>query len=834
MISNQAIKKCLLHLGYRNADVHADYRFAAVETSTREIRSVQMAAFLDGPASYKTAALAVVQSADSNVIEQVAARRSLGAPYLIVLNKERASAWTYGADGPKKIDETPIADWESLLNKQQGLFSANAIRQLKLVRVRSEPTNLSLFDSATLRAIQADTQSAVYELLEDFLNCFPETTSAKLSLERDYRLLFPMTFRLLAAKILIDREDKRLGKVDVTDIQATLAVIEDLYTLTPLDIRWNTARIAQVSHAWNALRDGLYVRNIAADDLAFVYEHALITPDIRQRYGTHSTPSSVADYVVRSFNLPTDERAQDLVVFEPFAGSCVFLTAALRRLKELLPPEWTPKQTHGHLVSHFKASEIDSFACEIARLALILADYPNHNGWRISNENLFEESVLYDRAKTANIVMCNPPFEDFDETQTNYSIHKPLAALELILSAQPDYLGIVMPDGLSTHQKYTKVLAEITDAYTDVEVLKLPEGVFRHALVGAEVLIAQHPRSKYPDLLRTRLQKTEVRRIDLPQFEHSLRPTSREEIEIDPITAPGLIGLRPLRDLWEELNTYPRLGSVADIHRGLEWNYEQASASRSTKATGFQMGVHRFSDGGFAQFRILDTTFLDCRPSKQRGGAINLPWEQPKIICNSARSSRGPWRLAAAVDTDGLVASQQFFGIWLKPDAPDTLDLWALAAILNSPIANAHSFCHDSEKRFRVSVMKTIPLPQDTIPSSIRDLIVEYQKNANDSEIGPLFGNKERNVSDILMAIDAHVLAAYDLPPRLEKELLRFMKDEGRPCQHSFPAYPGVNSATGALPLHARLSLHKKTRTIAWENLSTPLPSDLADVFALI
>lgn len=77
------------------------------------------------------------------------------------------------------------------------------------------------------------------------------------------------------------------------------------------------------------LREGLYVRNVAADDLAFVYENTLITPETRKAFGTHSTPYSAADYVIRSLHLPDGNAACRLRVYEPFAGACVFLTAAL-------------------------------------------------------------------------------------------------------------------------------------------------------------------------------------------------------------------------------------------------------------------------------------------------------------------------------------------------------------------------------------------------------------------------------------------------------------------------------------------------------------------------
>ncbi|TGP44905.1 SAM-dependent DNA methyltransferase [bacterium M00.F.Ca.ET.228.01.1.1] len=839
MISAQAIKKSLVDLGYRGADLHSHYQFAAVDLPSRDIRSVHVAAFLDGPASYKTAALAVVNSSSEDAVyEDVANSRSLGAPYLIVLTKATAAAWTYTLSGPAKLDEVPVSQWEALLQNRQSVFSASAVRALKFVKVRDDISGeASLFDPATLHSIQVDTQTAVHDLLQSFLSHFQGVSVVELSLTKDYRVLFPMVFRLLAAKILLDRQDSRFKSVDVGNVENTLSAVEKLYSLEALALRWNAAKRNQLTAAWRELRDGLFVRNVAADDLAFVYEQTLITPEIRRDYGTHSTPPSVAEYVVRSFNLPDDVRAQSISVYEPFAGSCVFLTAALRRFQEILPGEWSPKRTHEHLVKHFRASEIDQFACEIARLSLILADYPNHNGWRIENEDLFQNKLLVTRASNANIVVCNPPFEDFEGVKGETSIHKPLAALEAILQSHPDYLGVVMPDGLSTHKKYRAVLESAVRLYSDVEVLKLPEGSFRHAAVGAEVLIAQQPRRESTDNFFTTIRRSEVLRGDLPRFERSLQPTNLQSASVDPMRAPGLTGLRPLRDLWTELSANPRLGDIAEVHRGLEWGYEQATASRSKPTAGFREGLHRFADGGLKQFAVSSTIYLDCRASKLRGGAINLPWTQPKVICNAVRTSRGPWRLAAAVDEKGLVASQQFFGIWLRESDLEPIDsnrLHALAGVINSPLANAFSFCHDSQRRLLVGTMEEIPLPRQALSSSIGELIEEYGRSLMDEDCGPLFRGSSRAAASILMEIDALILAAFDLPPRLERELLRLMSADGRPCRHDFPPYPGISQNSGALPLASRLSISKQDRVEAWKDLSKPLANSVANVFELI
>lgn len=828
MIQTAQLKQALVQLGYEPGNVHIDYRFAAVDIPQRPVQSVEVAAFLDSPTSYKNAALAVVTAADDeSAAPVVAARRSLGAPYLVVLTPLTAASWTYTSSGPTRIQQVPIAEWETLFDRPN-TFTAQAVRQLKIIRLREgEPMTSSLFDPSILYAIQADAQSALEALLFVFLSHFDNPArQPQLTLSADYRVLYPLVFRLLAAKILLDREDPRIAGIDDDDAFAVLERINVLYSLNGIALRWNDAKRTQVMRAWRSLRDGLFVRNIAADDLAFVYENTLITPEIRKALGTHSTPISVAEYVVRSFDLPT-QQSSSLRVYEPFAGSCVFLTAALRRFKELLPTDWTPAQLHKHLVKQFRASELDPFACEIARLSLILADYPNNNGWKIDNEDLFRDGLLARRVKDADVVICNPPFEDFDRPTSGLSIHKPMALLDAIVEAPPAFVGVVLPNGLTSHKLYRSSVEQIAKLYGDIEVLRVPEGAFRKATVGAEVLIAQGRRDNTTQS-RTAVRSSVIARADWGKFTYSLRPTTQSVADIDTRTAPAVVGLRPLQNLWSELADAPLLGTLASCHRGLEWTGDQSRASRQREQKGFRRGLHRIA-GSLSQFRIGTTTFLDCRPAELRGGAIRHPWNETKVICNAIRTSRGPWRLAAAVDGSGLVVSQQFFGMWLRDGVPSGVSLLTVACVLNSPLANAFSYVHDPNKGLRIETMERIPLPRKSVSGSLIELVREYV--AIEMSDGPLFGQGRRDGTEVLMEIDAALLAAYDLPPKLERELLRFMGDGERPTDESFPRYPGTAPGSGALSLGTRLALRPDERATAWRALAEPLPSEVADVF---
>jgi hypothetical protein len=492
-------------------------------------------------------------------------------------------------------------------------------------------------------------------------------------------------------------------------------------------------------------------------------------------------------------------------------------------------------KVHEHLVTHFAASEIDRFACEIARLALILADYPNHNGWRVTHEDLFKLDCLADRVSECDVLLCNPPFEDFDEPPSGLSVHKPVALLDAIVKTPPAFVGVVMPSGFASHKVYREHIRHICEIYGDVEVMQLPEGVFRHASIGAEILIAQCRRDEEARRVNARdettLRRSVVRRTDWPRFTQTLQTSNSDVVQVDPRTSPGLMALRSLRRVWDYLAESPVLGSVAEMHRGLEWTIDQSEASRIKMAPGFLRGLHR-SGGALAQFEVKQTVYLDARASNLRGGAINYPWASPKLIANAIRTSRGPWRLAAAVDTEGLLVSQQFYGIWLRESQESSMSLLELCAILNSPVANAFSFVHDEQKHLRKETLQKLPLPTSRISREVESLIAEYL-SACESDDGPLFSSRQKSTHDLLMEVDALVLKAYDLPPRLERELLRFMGEGRRPSRVDFQGYPGTGTDDAAISLYKRLAMSSTAIRAAWRTLMEPLPEGVANVFDL-
>jgi hypothetical protein len=277
----------------------------------------------------------------------------------------------------------------------------------------------------------------------------------------------------------------------------------------------------------------------------------------------------------------------------------------------------------------------------------------------------------------------------------------------------------------------------------------------------------------------------------------------------------------PLHSLWSHLARNTVLGERLEVHRGIEWNYAQHLACSRDPHPGFRRGFA--TARSLRQYVLPQPVWLDCRADKLRGNAINHPWAQPKLMANAGRLSRGPWRIGATPDRSGLIGSQQWFGMWPREPADDS-DLAALAAIVNGPVANAYLAVHSPAKGLRISAVSAIPMPA-TLPD-VASLVADYQKLLTDAE---LMSDRDAQLRDLLVEIDAKVLAAYDLPPRLENDLLRYFGTARRPVSHDWSNWNLLYPMSG-LTLAERLSGRFRTAGGWVGELFKPLPTKEAEL----
>ena len=794
-----SIESGLRDLGYNAAVLHRAYSFADVLDAAAQTRTVVLAAFTQTPESFRSAAFGVVEG-ETDSAAAVMANRALGAPIFFSINDNDIGVWAVSARAvPRLLERVATDQLPALFARYRDSWTPHALHRAKALGLPRGPVQSDFIDLGLLPAIEQEAQHKLHQTMAEVLKLLLPLRSGS---DRE-KAAFRLTFRLLAAKILIDREHPAAADWAQRNVEAVLNGIQRYYGLGLLGTDVTVVAANDIAAAWSRLRQSISLRNISSDSLAFVYENTLVSADTRKLFGTHSTPRPVADYVLRQVGLSRYDPEKVRIV-EPFAGAGIFLVAALRKLRDQLPPEWLAEQRHRFLVERMAGAELDAFACEVATLSLILADYPNANGWYVRSTDLFKAGALEAFLKDATLVLCNPPFEVFTaEERLGYpeafavSPSKAMFALHAAIDAAPEGLGFVLPRGFLQQTQYRQLRTRLAATYGRVELVSLPDGIFEKATYPCALVVAADRRltdAAKPVQLNVKI----VADADRERFLADGSVTSeRQSIRAAP---DGNLWISELDALWAYLTEAPRLGEFAEIGRGLQWRLQRTGVLNEPGPMR-KLGLYRPADS-LKPFHLLNPVWLSTDPQlSHRLGPVQRPWDQPKVLINNQRSSRGPWRLAAAADVSGLWASQQFTGIWPTGD----IGVDALAAILNGPLANAFVTEHSTNHDFTNVMLASMPLPRKLDMAALDRAVNEYRAALHEMLNSVLPVETDGRLNRLLVWIDALVLDGYDLPPRLERQLFAYFAGRKRPVLHGFRGWL-PKDLKGYVPLHEWLT----------------------------
>ncbi|HWS84960.1 MAG TPA: hypothetical protein VN207_11965 [Ktedonobacteraceae bacterium] len=372
------IRDGLLEIGYREDLLQANYGFTDMFSEDQPFRSVELGVFAQNPPSYRNACFGVIAPpyGDPEVIMNY---RALGAPQIFALHPEREQVicWKMLADrSPIFLEKIEAPYLRNAIHSRRDEWNPQSILRAKSIRFTNQPIQLDFFDIGLLPALESVVYPKLNRLLNDVIASCEAVYKEHRKEELDYEALFRLIFRLIAAKLLGDRQYP--GRWLSPNAQEVIKLVEDFYFQHTSPQSVLDDMLVQDT-AWRQIRKAFSFCNLSVEALAYVYENTLITPQARQELGTHATPPEIAEYIVQ--NIPLEELdEEDRRIFEPFCGHAPFLTAALARLRALLPLDMPVEQRHAYLIRMLSGMEVDSFACEIARNSLILADYPNPNG----------------------------------------------------------------------------------------------------------------------------------------------------------------------------------------------------------------------------------------------------------------------------------------------------------------------------------------------------------------------------------------------------------------------------------------------------------------------
>ena len=299
----QNIKKEFQDLGYVGNLLQEDYTYADVLDINSEysVRQIPLAAFCQEPPSYRTASIGVAFANGRHGAEFIQNHRSLGAPQILEIGGDQVYRWKVTViDNPVLLEAVGLSDLPGLFAHHKEDWAPQ-----KVLRAKSDvtpATQLDFLDLGLLPLLDNEVRAKLDILLQNTIslaiNTFEQSSPF---LEEHYPPLFRLVFRLIASKVLADRDHPGYwvaGRPRVCNKSCGGILFQRRQTGTSL------GRLQTKSVIWEHIRSTFHFQNLSVDSLAYVYENTLVTRNTRKSFGIHSTPPVIAEYIVR--RLPFD------------------------------------------------------------------------------------------------------------------------------------------------------------------------------------------------------------------------------------------------------------------------------------------------------------------------------------------------------------------------------------------------------------------------------------------------------------------------------------------------------------------------------------------------
>jgi len=794
---------------YHDALLERDYDFGSGR--------VPVAAFADTPHDTRSICIAAVD-APSNPKEMVASTKPLGAPVVFACHGNKVQWWKQTTGAPELLESVDNSRVREFFRRHKNDLKPTRIFEGKTRLRLPGQTQLSFVDAGLMPFVERTEGERLSRLVETAFRDIEGELKRELKSEDDARNAIKATFWLLAAKALHDKNVDGFKIVDLTDIDRVFTLVGRHYGVPdgvpPPGEVWHAA----TSKAAERISDFDNLRNLSTESLAHVYENALVTKAVRKANGTHSTPGPLVDYIVWQLipwieALPPERRH----VFEPACGHSAFLVSALRILRQ-----WSDikdgKACHNYLKKHLYGVEDDEFALEVARLSLSLADVPYGNKWNLKRADMFLGTTLEDGAKNCGIFLANPPYEKFTKDErakyarARVELVANTKACEMLRRTIP-YLGndacfgVVVPQGLLHSSEGTELRRTILSDFALSEIDIFEDKLFEKGDHEAAVLMGRRKRRK-----RTsgKLSFRRVRNTNIEAFREQFAFSSEDLVDVSRFVEAEIADFRvPECDaVWRSLDNYPTLSDIAEAGQGFSFRGRDLPKDAETLSKRSKPGYKPCfvtSRGNPPVFKTPGRQWMNPCPTVIQSARRGVDGEPGQVIVNHAPVSRDKWRMKAWLDQEGIAVKGNFLVVRSKTSTVPGVLIWAL---LNSPVANAFVYCRMTKRHIIGGDLLRLPIPGGSGDwmGSIVSAAQAYLATTKDT--GGFFQPDPAPaiVKARLLAMDAAVLRAYDLSPRLERQLLDLftgVERKGVGCKFTGYYPPGFSSC---LPLHLLLS----------------------------
>ncbi len=759
--------------------------------------------------------------------------RGLGAPVVFVDCGAAMQWWSIGAGGANHIETIEAKSLKAFFDRKSDELAPERIRRAKnLGRIHTDQ-QLSFVDIGFMPLLEEEMGKQLGELMTRGIRLLEEGfTEGQLRQRENQQWIFRAAFWIFCAKILKDKGVPRFVRLNLDDLDAVLMAVKTHYGAGQEVSAQTKQQRSALERAAEVVSKHASLATLTPEAFGYMYENVLVDRKLRSALGIHATPSYLVDYIVWQLwpwieEIPQEKR----IVLEPTCGHAPFLTGAMRLLRELFEGE--EKEFHEYAQGKLLGIERDSFAREIARLSLTMADVPNPNGWRILDSDIYAGDTLSKQAKNATILLCNPPFENFKPheqeayTKSEDELNCFNKAAEMLWRTLPhmhggSVFGVILPRAfLHTNTKNLAPLRrEILGDFELSQVCELPENVFRFAGHPSVLLFGRKAiPGRTGGLGENKILYKKVSSLALSKFMERYEGRDQQVSQsVLSTRARSDMRLRDLDDIWRYCERdFLKLETIADGGQGLIYEGKELPEGAKTfdkqRIPGGVRGYASF-DSGIMLHELPTEYWMNLSEEVIRRPVWGTETGKPQIIMNYTRAGSGPWRIKALIDDKGRPLTSQFLVFRIHDENWSLDTLWAF---LNSPLANAYMYCNSLERVNLKGTVVNIPLPKVNYRTLnyVEDMVRKYfeLKKKHPLEVGRETSEEARR---LLLSIDAEVMRLYDLPPKMEKRVLDlFQGVQRKGVDSKFTGYypEGFESA---VPLHEYLSEEYQRSTIGF------------------
>jgi SAM-dependent methyltransferase len=677
------VRAVLEQAGYPRAQQAVEF---PVWLQDRDVARLDLVAFArPSPRDMTTATIVCDWSSDLRPSVQTRlAAGALAAPIVLTANNGRVAAWptpTEVAQPIVTVDAAEPADVIKLLRPELLLAAKIGHRQLPLF---PEPVDL-------LQAARTDRSLRLEPLLSGALSTAVEYYSSR---QKDAETAHKMAARLVigALTTLVLRD-----KCDLRDLDVT-ALLTETAGRFPQNFDWITGLKAQdrrlLQVVLGELGEWIDYTSLDPGILSEVYESALVADEERAELGIHYTPPGLARRLLSE--LPVEVIApEERHVLDPACGSGTLLVAAHDRLRALQPPDWPDRVKHEDLRVHLRGIDIDPFAAEIARLALLLNAMPAGNGWHVENRDSLSADLLLEGTQPS-IIVANPPWRHRRGGGEAVERADAFVLTALRLLRPGGLLAVLLPQSWLDSNASSDARQALRSSCDLFETWSLPIHTFPTSAARAAAVLAR----KRSDERGHRLMRV-IRPGGLARFMQSGRADETYILppDEDPNSAKPLLG--PLSLACAELTAV--LDDVANVLTGPQPRSGIRSSGGGTPYLDSFREVAPYS-----AVRTDQVWGVDFPEDFQTARGATLI-RAKKVLVSALRLSDGPWCVKAALDEVGIAVRNSVHMV--APRDQTTEALYALFAFVASGFFNCWIDEHSVGVNIPTSATRSAPLP---------------------------------------------------------------------------------------------------------------------------